>query len=212
MHVETYEEISLHEQGGAIINEEVSEEALALIETLGLTGQAQLLSRRTLGEGEIVETRMPFRFITAEEHRVFSALFPVMTEIGDYDATPIPLQVLQVAAKAKEFFPFGSSPKVGLYVMHPQNHREPDPVLIGRRSKPGATWDVQTFLLARWGEALLPLDELRVKAHAVLLPSIQQKVVEAKAQLAVFEAALTHALENHLRGGQLGAPHILISA
>lgn len=39
MKTETYEVISLDEQNGEILNELVSEEALALIETLGLEGQ-----------------------------------------------------------------------------------------------------------------------------------------------------------------------------
>lgn len=74
MKVETYEEISIDEQDGNIVDEQVSEEALALIGTLGLTGQQALIARKPVeGEdGEEIERRIPYREITAEEARFWS--------------------------------------------------------------------------------------------------------------------------------------------
>ena len=54
MKVETYEAISLDEQGGEIINELVSEEALALIESLDLDGQRELIVTDPENETEFI--------------------------------------------------------------------------------------------------------------------------------------------------------------
>lgn len=72
MQVETYEAISLDEQGGDIINEQVSGEALALIESLGLEGQKALVHKTAVADSDDeTENRSPYREMTREESRVF---------------------------------------------------------------------------------------------------------------------------------------------
>jgi hypothetical protein len=180
MEVETYEVISLDEQGGDIINETVSEEALALIESLGLGGQKALVERHTADDGEEVETRWPYRVLTAEETNIFATLFPVRTPIAKYQDGPIPLRVLQVAAHAKEM-------GLALFVLHPENGvRMDDPVLVGERAGRVRTWERERFLLARWGDELVSLDELRAKAEVKLSARWRLAAEQARAGLHMF--------------------------
>src|SRR4051812_6016244 len=92
MHVETFEcgEVS-HEPT------EASEEAIGIIEALGLQGQKTFVASR---DGKM-PARVPYRLMTAEEVAVYATLCPVAKCIRDYDSSPIPLRVLQIAAHAK---------------------------------------------------------------------------------------------------------------
>lgn len=96
MLVETYEAISIDEATHG--NEEVNEEALALIGSLGLAGQQELLSERAVGDGETVVTRNPYRKMTGEEAHIFRAILPREVDIKKYSDGPIPVRVLQIAA------------------------------------------------------------------------------------------------------------------
>lgn len=180
MQVETYEVLSIDvDANGNVINETVSEEALALIETLGLEGQQELVARQPVGYGhEEVERRIPYRQTTAEEKAIFATLFPVKTSLHRYKGDAIPLRVLQVAAHAKEL-------EFELYVLHPAtNVRVNDPVLVGERSvkssaENGFTGKEQ-YLLARWGDALESLDELRKKALPIAIEKLRMEASLAK--------------------------------
>src|SRR4051812_13224919 len=127
MKVETYEAISVDEQNGTVLNEIVSEEALALIESLGLSGQRGLIDTRKV-DGEEVQVRIPYRRVTSEELAVFSALMPNRVDLAAYADGPIPLRVLQVAAHARSLDFFTS----GIEVWCPEPGRD-DPVLVGVR-------------------------------------------------------------------------------
>jgi hypothetical protein len=191
MLIETYEVLSLDvDAEGHVINEVVSEEALALIETLGLEGQQALVQRTATADGETVETRIPYRQTTAEEKAIFATLFPIKTPIHKYKGDAIPLRALQVAAHARTY-------DLELYVLHPAtNIRQDDPVLVGEaKVAPSASNGYQgreMYLLARWGEALDDLDTLRAKA---LPKAIAKLTAEAKLAASKFEAVARNAEE-----------------
>jgi hypothetical protein len=194
MQIETYEAISLDEQKGQIVNEEVSEEAMALIESLGLNGQKELLSERESEDGAVV-TRAPYRTMTAEETAVFSSVLPRHVAIDRYNDGPIPLRVLQVAAHAKGLDMFEE-----IEVWCPANPATPDPLLIawvgGRYSR-----DRKAFILARWGEVLEPLDVLKDKAAKVLRSAVSAKIAEARNELDGLENGLDSHIAKYLNGG-----------
>lgn len=187
MQVETYETLSVDvDADGTVINEVVSEEALALITALGLEGQQALVQREDV-DGETVESRIPYRRMTGEEKAIFATLFPVKTPIEKYKGDAIPLRVLQVAAHAKDC-------DLRLSVLHPATDiRLNDPILIGERGKMNS-WSNQlaaeTYLLARWGDALDDLDTLRAKA----LPKvIAHLTASAKRSITKFEGVVRDA-------------------
>ncbi len=191
MQIETFEVISLDEQHGDVMNELVSEEALAIIDKLDLSGQKGLLDERE-ADGERVTTRVPYREVTAEELAVFGAVLPRKVRLEVYRDGPIPLRVLQVAAHAKGFFE-------SLEVWCPQNEHERDPLLIGIKGR----YSQETrFILARWGEILEPLETLRQKARPIVLARAKQQLAEAKSAVAEFEATLDASIDAFLLGGE----------
>lgn len=146
MLVETYEVTECDVDG----RPESESEALALIESLGLVGQQKLVIPET---GE----RSPYRKMTAEEKYVISVVCPKKTEVKKYADSPIPVRVLQVAAHAMDLFKH-------VTVWHPDNADEKDPYLVGSQSDGYST--TEYYLLARWGDELLPWKELVKKAAA----------------------------------------------
>lgn len=194
--VETYEAISLDEHGGVIVDEETSIEALALIETLGLTGQQGLVKTKAVeGTVETTETRNPYRLVTVEEARVFMALFPQVVKVKDYRGGAIPLRVLQVIAHAKPLFK-------ELYVMSPKDARDPDPILIGMNPNPQWSWTKDCYILARWGDVLVPFEELKEKARKRIENTARMALMEAKQTVAMFEATFDVATRVFVDGGK----------
>lgn len=191
MKVETYEAISIDEQQGDVINELVSEEALALVESLGLEGQKTLAHEHQAG-GETVTTRNPYRRMTKEEQAVFSSIMPTRTKIEKYRDSAIPLRVLQVASHAIDLFD-------DIEVWHPEAGKD-DPVLVGL-SKSGQWGATELFLLARWGEELCSLDELRAKAVPMLLARARRNIADAKGALQRFESGIEEKVADFLQGG-----------
>lgn len=123
---------------------ELSEEAAELIERMGLTGQASFIKRDDKGS---VESRCPYRLMTEEEISVYRTLCPSEVKIEKYDAAPIPVRVLQIAAHAKQVIP-----GVSLLVWDKEKNEVKDPVLVGCT---GYEWSPdKTYILARWGEQL----------------------------------------------------------
>lgn len=194
MKVETYEAISIDEQDGRVVNEEVSEEALALIESLDLGGQRALIQKRIVA-GEEIQTRNPYRLITTEELAIFGALMPNREKIEDYDGGPVPLRVLQVAAHCKTADLFTK-----IEVWCPAPGRD-DPVLIGYAARTKESWrGEQMFLLARWGEELQSLDELRVKARGIVAARMRSAIAKAETELSNFKGSLDAKIDAFLHG------------
>lgn len=200
MKVETYEEISLDEQQGDVINELVSEEAIALIESLDLGGQRALVERASAGEEELL-TRNPYRLMTLEEQRVFAVLCPLRTPIERYGDGAVPLRVLQVAAHAKPMFK-------RLEVWHPASAEIKDPVLVGIRQHPERSWQTQEFILARWGSVLEPFEMLRAQAFELLRAKTASALSRAEAEVQGWKANLDDYLRGYLAGGDVREPKV----
>jgi len=138
MQVETFE---CNETANEPLEE--SEEALRIIDVLGLKGQ-QELAVQVNGR----DSRCPYREMTAEENFVYRTLCPLDVELKNYKASPIPLRVLQVAAHAQSLGMFSH-----LYVWDRESVAIKDPVLVGYVGAYYFSPD-KTFILARWGEEL----------------------------------------------------------
>lgn len=159
-------------------------EAVELITSLGLKGQEKLIDAGTV-------TRLPYRAMEAREALVYGTLFDGRTKVEDYSAEAIPLRVLQVIAHARECGMFDS-----LIVWHPKTFQVSDPLLLGIKkellypnhenvSYRALSKDVY-FMLARWGSALLPLEQLEAmaidlnrKARTIKLTKIASQVKRA---------------------------------
>lgn len=190
MKVETYE---VEQETSEIAQLAADGEAAMLIEKLGLNGQLSLMNKET-------GTMLPYRLITAEEKVVFEALFPRKCLISEYKDGPIPVRVLQVAAFVKDLY---REDMACLQVWYPPEGKD-DPVLVARKSD----WQSPIYLLARWGAALIPFDELREKAIATLAASARVKLNKAQQEV---NTALLH-IEDNVRNGVLSgeayAPYV----
>lgn len=76
---------------------EQSDEAMALIESLGLQGQ---LPKKQAGETQ-TSIRCPYRVVSKEEMFVYGQLYPQHTDVHAYSDGPIPVEVLKTLAFAK---------------------------------------------------------------------------------------------------------------
>lgn len=172
MLVETYEQTETYDE-----EPENREAALALVSTLGLEGQFELLGEDENG-GD-----MPYRKMTKEEQDVYGAILSVQTDIVDYKDAPIPLRILQVASHAQPLFDC-------LIVWHPKNADFKDPLLVGRKGDQYGPH--QLFILARWGDELLPFPKLRGIAGKTIrdktIASLKSIASEVTAHIAAVEA------------------------
>lgn len=164
--------------------------ATELITSLGLKGQQSILNPET-------HTRLPYRPMEASEALVYSVLCDARCKVEDYSAEVIPLRVLQVIAHARETGLFAR-----LEVWYPQVHKVDDPVLVGIKQEhpwpdhPSLTRDV-TYLLARWGKCLLPLEQMEAMAVKVCRDRRLRKLTQMAAEV---QTALTVTREtNELR-------------
>lgn len=132
--------------------------AIELIESLGLVGQQKLVNHKE-------QTRVAFRKMTLVEIDVYSLLFPEKSKVEEFETEIIPIRVLSLLKEAKdsEFF-------IKFEVWHSRTKKE-DPILVGVTGKlDPQTWNqnyitnTQHWLIARWGDALLPFDALREQA------------------------------------------------
>jgi hypothetical protein len=192
MQVETFEAIGLEvDAQGGVTSELNDPEAMALVESLGLEGQKRFTVVTPAGEEETV-ARMPYRRLTAEERAVYGACFPAHSKVAAYTQAPLPLRVLQVVAHAVTMFD-------ALEVWHPAEVAD-DPVLIGVKFRDGKDYLRDEYLLARWGEVLVPFEELRAKAKTVLMAKAREALASSKADLAAFEGALEQLVDTFLLG------------
>lgn len=130
---------------------EQSAEAAELVSSLGLEGQK---AKPPTPETEVL-TRFPYRIITDEESFIYNQLCPEKCDVHAFKNAPIPLEVLKCIAYAKSL----NDKRIAyLEVWAASSIRVKDPILVGRDQKYGH----ENYILARWGEELLPL--------AVLLP------------------------------------------
>ena len=181
MQVETFEQTEVDCDGTV----EKDAEVLALISSLALEGQGKLLSV----DGK---KRVPYREMSKREVFVYSQVFPSKEPAHQYQAGPIPLRALQVLAHAHDLVIFKK-----LEVWHNANLK--DPVLVAFKEPYGSI----PFILARWGEALVPFAELeklacnmaRAKFGAKLKGIAQQVKADLEKLVEFDDAELAAVLE-----------------
>lgn len=156
---------------------EACEEALDLIEQLGLAGQKELTAKKDEGQPA---ARCPYREITTEEAFVYGVLCPKKSPLKNYKASPIPLRVLQIAAHANSLGLFKE-----LEVWDKASVELKDPVLVAHTGNPRYTWENKTFILARWGEVLETFSVLMTRALEAKRTQVIQRLesVTSKAKM-----------------------------
>jgi len=183
MQIETYEIEDATSEASAMAKDSA---ALELIEKLGLTGQLSLMNKETV-------TRVPYRAMEKAELLVYLALCDQKTAIEKYNADAIPVRVLQCAAFAKETEMFKT-----LQIWYPSIAKIDDPVLVGTIEKRLYPDDERYanltstvyYMLARWGNTLLPFEQLEAMAVKMLKTRRQAALAKAFAETKTAMAAL----------------------
>jgi len=181
MKVQTYEQTEC-----AAEPIDMAEEAIGLIEEMGLEGQMRMVTPPDTDTGER-GIRMPYRQIKNEENFVFKTICPTEFDMKKYDKSPIPVRVLQVAAHALSLGFFEK-----LVVWDATTPIEKDPVLLGiHLPDPEKEYEKRYYLLARWGEELDEWPALIKRvveiARATYKAGLEKIAQEIKVALAVAD-------------------------
>lgn len=150
MAVEIYLEPELEEMVGSV---EVTEEWRQLAEELGMEGQLKLIAPKS--EGEENKNPSPYIHMNAKAERVFAILCPEVVDYKKYDKSTIPRQVLREIALAEkeQFFD-----KICIWY----DDASPDPLVVGYIKM--GNYDYVKHMIARFGDELLPFEELESKS------------------------------------------------
>lgn len=182
MQIETYE---IEEVKGELGNMAADSEAIELIGKLELDGQQKLTCPDTA-------TRFPYPRLSATQAVVFGTLFPQKTSVRSYSQGIIPLRVLQVIAFCKDM------PQTKcLRIWHAASVKE-DPVLVGSTSE----YSNEEYLLARWGDSLLPFDALKEKALPLITNNLTLDLSKAKQKLDSYTATVKELAQRFMETGE----------
>lgn len=164
MEVKIYRE---PENESIIIDEESLREYHELTQKLGLKNE--------------VKEKVPNVYIALNDGmiKLLEAICPNTDKAEDYNKSTIPVEVLRVLNFAKENEMFE-----GFEVWHAQN--DPDPLLVGWKylsdedRANGYSWRRKKYLIARWGDCAMELDELLKKGFEVLKTSLIDSTKEVQ--------------------------------
>lgn len=156
MAVEIYREPELESM---IDNMEHVEEWMKQVQELDLKGQAQLISK------DVDDKPSIYINMNASLCHVFKVLCPRKVDYKEYDKSTIPLEVLKEIALCvhEKYFH-----KISIWY----DDREPDPIVVGHISGSSSS---PLHLIARWGDEILPFEELRIKAKNRLTSSVKRQ-------------------------------------
>jgi len=150
MAVEIYLEPELAEMVG---NLEVTEEWKQLAESLGMEGQLKLIKPKS--EGATDKNPSPYIHMNKKMERVFAILCPEVVDYKKYDKSTIPREVLKEIALAEKEQYFNA-----IKIWY--DDASPDPLVVGYIKT--SSYEYVKHMIARFGDELLPFEELEIKA------------------------------------------------
>ena len=165
MAVEIYLEPELEEMVGSV---EVTEEWKQLAEELGMEGQLKLIAPKSGEESD--KNPSPYIHMNAKAERVFAILCPEVVDYKKYDKSTIPRDVLREIALAERLKFFD---KICIWY----DDASPDPLVVGY-IKVG-TYEYVKHMIARFGDELLPFEELERKSINRLKKRMTDKLKSA---------------------------------
>lgn len=148
-------------------NGEQAEQWYSLCVDLGLNEQAKLADKSTELKAP------PYMYIDPKTERIIKVLCPEEVGYKKYNASTIPLDVLQEIAKCE---------KNGWYkeIKINYDNKSPDPFVVGIMQTGEHSWNVTKHLIARWGAELIPFEILEQRAVARLKDDATIALAELK--------------------------------
>jgi hypothetical protein len=165
MAVEIYLEPELEEMVGSV---EVTEEWKQLAEELGMEGQLRLITPKSGEESD--KNPSPYIHMNAKAERVFAILCPEVVDYKKYDKSTIPRDVLREIAMAERLKFFD---KICIWY----DDASPDPLVVGYIKM--GNYEYVKHMIARFGDELLPFEELERKSINRLKKRMTDKLKSA---------------------------------
>ena len=165
MAVEIYIEPELEEMIGS---KEVTAEWKQLAEELEMEGQLRLIQPKK--ESESDKNPSPYIHMNAKAERIFCILCPEVVNYKKYDKSTIPREVLKeiVLAEKEQFFD-----KICIWY----DDASPDPLVVGYIKID--SYNYVKHMIARFGDEILPMEELEIKAIKRLKRRMSDKLTSA---------------------------------
>jgi hypothetical protein len=126
-------------------------------------------------------------------------LFRTTQAIAKYQGSVIPLAILSVVALSEKEQYFKR-----IEIWH--DEEVPDPVVIGYREDPTASWRDLAYVLGRFGEELLTFEELKIKAKERWKAFRSQALNETKHSAEAFLKSLDVDAEAYVNGKSINCP------
>lgn len=155
-HVETF---IIEETQALIYDNEQLDKWNDHVSALGLSGQQKIVQKD--------KSPIPFLWMNAATIRIFETLCPTKVEVGEYDKTPIPVEILDllVLSKREKYFDL-----VEIWY----NEEDKDPCAIGYKFRPADSCNewyrkayAEKYLIGRWADVKQSFKELSIKAKEI---------------------------------------------
>ena len=177
MQIETYLQENCSTEAAILAEDSEHQD---LVESLGLNGQKRL---REAASDNII----PFPIMTAEKYQVYTLCFPERCSPKDFIVETIPTRVLKLLKFVQDQNLF-----TNLVIHATSSATVVDPVLIGtldiKHPTHNYTERTNYYLLARWGNSLLPFTELVKHARAIGITKRKAAINKIKGLIALAEA------------------------
>jgi len=140
-----------------------------------LVKEMDLEGQKSVASGEC--SPVPFERMNEADDIIFSKVFPRKVDLHTFNDCAIPLTVLSVVALCEKEKYFET---IEVWT----NPTDDDPVVVGRRKMKGKYGEVTAkYLLARFGNALLPFEAIKEKAREILVKERKARLNKARVKL-----------------------------
>jgi hypothetical protein len=182
-----------------VINNEDIDRWKEIIESMSLTGQQSLVNQE-----DKTKSPIPFLFMNAGMEKTYTTLCPTKTLLKDYNRTPIPIRVLEVA---KLSLTEGYFQSIEVW----SDDKTPDPILVGKRADPANTWRTFQYVIARWGDELRSYPELLELAIKRYTEIKRLEIADKLVQMKDLQDNLDRKVILHFKGTET-FPSVYLSA
>lgn len=147
-----------------LIQPEANEKWKSLAEELGMEGQLSTTIRKNDEEGSAI----PYMRINKRWHKIFKTICPDKSEYNKYSFSTIPLDGLAEIALClhQKYFD-----KIEIWF----DNVEKDPLIVGINNGKWSS-DNKYYLVGRFGDEVLPLEELERKAINRMKSALEKRV------------------------------------
>jgi NADH dehydrogenase/NADH:ubiquinone oxidoreductase subunit G len=118
--------------------------------------------------------KFPFRVMKSDELWAYKQVMESQQDYKKFDSEYVPLRILEIIKKYKDSFN-------EIQIWSVESHEVKDPILVG--IKEPAQYSKVYYLLARWGDALVPFEQILAKAVKSRREELKNELQSAKIKI-----------------------------